>query len=102
MCTSNYGEAGALQLYGSTYHLPPVISGHNNYFLWGPGSCSGTVLITVGLSPADLHQDFDRLTLATTLTCTYCMPEENDLPIYVVQQPKAPTERIWLAVKHYN
>ncbi len=100
--TNNYGEAGALQLYGSSYHLPPVISGHNNYYLWGPGSCSGTVLITVGISPADLHQDFDSVTLATTLTCTYCMPEENDLPIYVVKQPKAPTERLWPAVKHYN
>jgi Dolichyl-phosphate-mannose-protein mannosyltransferase len=100
--TSNYGEAGALQLYGPTYHLPPVISGHNNYYLWGPGSCSGKVLITVGVSLADLQRDFDSVTLATTLTCTYCMPEENDLPIFVVQLPKAPTEQSWSAVRHYN
>jgi Dolichyl-phosphate-mannose-protein mannosyltransferase len=101
--TSNYGEAGALQLYGPTYHLPPVISGHNNYYLWGPGSCSGKVLITVGVSAADLHRDFNSVTLATTMTCTYCMPEENDLPIYVVQQPRAASvQRSWSAVKHYN
>jgi hypothetical protein len=100
--TSNYGEAGALQLYGPAYHLPPVISGHNNYYLWGPGSCTDKVLITVGVSPDDLHRDFNSVTLATTLTCTYCMPEENDLPIYIVQQPKASIERAWSAVKHYN
>jgi Dolichyl-phosphate-mannose-protein mannosyltransferase len=39
--TSNYGEAGALQQLAPPGRLPPVISGHNNYSLWGPGRCTG-------------------------------------------------------------
>jgi hypothetical protein len=30
----NYGEAAALDIYGAPYHLPPALSGHNQYFLW--------------------------------------------------------------------
>src|SRR5262249_44455431 len=38
---SNYGEAGALMQLAAPGRLPPVISGHNNYYLWGPGPCTG-------------------------------------------------------------
>jgi Dolichyl-phosphate-mannose-protein mannosyltransferase len=100
--TSNYGEAGALQLYAAQYHLPPVISGHNSYYLWGPGSCSGAVMITVGVSTSDLAKSYQSISLATTLTCTYCMPTENDLPIYVVQLPKYSTHQVWASVRHYD
>ena len=48
--TSNYGEAGALSQLAAPGRLPPIISGHNNYYLWGPGTCTGQVLIGVGLS----------------------------------------------------
>lgn len=100
--TSNYGEAGALALYSQQYHLPAVISGHNNYYLWGPGSCSGSVMITVGVSHSDLQRSYSRVDLATTLTCAYCMPDEDNLPIYVAQQPKYQSKQVWPSVKHYN
>ncbi len=32
----NYGEAGAIDYYGPALGLPKAISGHNNYYLWGP------------------------------------------------------------------
>ena len=38
--TGAYAEAGALNVYGRSYHLPPVISGHNTFWLWGPGERS--------------------------------------------------------------
>jgi 4-amino-4-deoxy-L-arabinose transferase-like glycosyltransferase len=31
----NYGEAGALEIYGPAYGLPPPLSGHNQYGFWG-------------------------------------------------------------------
>jgi hypothetical protein len=41
-----YAEAGALDLLGSADHLPPVLSGHNGYWMWGPGRASDrTVLV---------------------------------------------------------
>jgi hypothetical protein len=44
--TSNYGEAGALELLGSG--LPPVHSGHNGYWDWGPPAENRTIAILVG------------------------------------------------------
>ena len=31
----NYGEAAAIDVYGSAYGLPAALSGHNQYALWG-------------------------------------------------------------------
>jgi hypothetical protein len=32
---SNYGEAAAIDFFGSRYGLPPTLSAHNQYWLWG-------------------------------------------------------------------
>ena len=32
----NYGDAAAVDVLGGKWGLPPAISGHENYFLWGP------------------------------------------------------------------
>ncbi|MGI0091338.1 MAG: glycosyltransferase family 39 protein [Nitrososphaerales archaeon] len=100
--TNNYGEASALTFLGKEYGLPDVISGHNNFYLWGPGSCSGQVIITVGLTLSDDLQSFSNVTQAGLITCTYCMNSENNLPVYVCTGPKAPPEDTWATVKHFN
>jgi hypothetical protein len=43
--TDNYGEAGALELLGAG--LPPVYSGHNSYWDWGPPPDSLTAAVVV-------------------------------------------------------
>ena len=43
--TANYAEAGALELLGGD--LPPVFSGHNGYWDWGPPADGSTVGIVV-------------------------------------------------------
>jgi hypothetical protein len=35
-----YGPAGAIDLFGPKYGLPPAVSGHMSYHLWGPGQQS--------------------------------------------------------------
>jgi hypothetical protein len=44
--TNNYSEASALVLLGSG--LPPIYSGHNAYWAWGPPSAHRTVVVHVG------------------------------------------------------
>ena len=44
--TNNYGEAGALELLGKG--LPPVYSGHNGFWYWGPPPADRTVVVHVG------------------------------------------------------
>jgi hypothetical protein len=100
--TSNYGEASALNFLGDRYDLPPTVSGHNNYYLWGPGRCTGEAMITVGLARDDVEQVYDGVARAATITCRYCMPEENDVPVYVAREPKFPIRELWPQTKHYE
>ena len=71
--TSNYGEASAVNFFGRSLGLPKAISGHNNYYVWGPGSCTGQVLITIGVSLSTLKQGYKNVTSLTTLDCQYCI-----------------------------
>jgi hypothetical protein len=102
--TENYGEASALILLAKSGSLPPVISGHNTYWLWGPGSCSGQVVITVGLSQSDVAQSYLSVTSAGTVQCSYCQPDEYNAPIYIATQPRAHAtlSSVWQRVKHFN
>jgi 4-amino-4-deoxy-L-arabinose transferase-like glycosyltransferase len=102
----NYGEAGALQQLARPGSLPPVISGHNNYYLWGPGTCTGQVLIVVGYSSSDIQSVRDlyaHITLAATERCQYCVTYEQNLPIYVLSGPTSPIfPQRWPSVKSYS
>jgi Dolichyl-phosphate-mannose-protein mannosyltransferase len=104
--TADYGQASALNQLAVPGRLPPIISGHNNYFLWGPGSCTGQVLIVVGYSSDDVKSVgtlYDDIKLAATALCQYCVASENNLPIYVLSKPMGAIfpER-WDSVKHYD
>jgi hypothetical protein len=99
--TENYGEAGAIDLFGSKYGLPPAISGHNSYFLWGPHGCTGQVLIVIGGNPKDSAALFSSVERAATFTCKDCMPYETDLPIWVLRGAKVPLRELWAKTKHF-
>jgi hypothetical protein len=101
--TSNYGEAGALGQLAAPGRLPPIISGHNNYYLWGPGACTGQVLIGVGYAPAIFQQAYAHVSLAATEGCKFCVFYEQDVPIVVASSPRSPSPlQPWSAFKHYD
>ncbi|MHB8874116.1 MAG: hypothetical protein ACYC8T_10555 [Myxococcaceae bacterium] len=99
----NYGEAGALELYSRQVPLPPVLSGHNSYFLWGPGAATGEVMIVIGEDEATLRNLFDRVELARTLPPNpYVMPYESGLTLHVCRGPKTPLATVWPSLQHYE
>jgi 4-amino-4-deoxy-L-arabinose transferase-like glycosyltransferase len=100
--TSNYGEASALNFLGGRYGLPPAISGHNTYFLWGPDGCTEKTMITVGVPRDQIERGYAAVERAATITCRYCMPEENGVPVYVATNPRAPLGVLWTETKHYE
>jgi hypothetical protein len=100
--TGNYGQAGAINLFGKKHGLPQVISGHNNYYLWGPGDCSGEIIIAVGLSSNELRRVFNVVKPAASTRCEYCMPFENLRPIYVGRDPKKTLEEAWPRFKWFQ
>ena len=54
----NYGQAGAIDLFGPKYGLPPAISGHQSYFLWGPRGYTGESVIVMAGRQEDLETRF--------------------------------------------
>jgi hypothetical protein len=97
----NYGEAGAIEYFGRELGLPPALSGHNSYWLWGPGSCTGEVLVVIGDGREALEEVFSEVTLAAVSRCRDCMPYENDLPVWVVRRPRLPLAEVWPRVKRF-
>ena len=67
----NYGEAGALELYGDEYDLPQVISPANSFWLQGAPSENLDVLIVVGYSKETAEKYFNSCVLAGEITNQY-------------------------------
>ena len=99
---NNYGEAAAIDVFGRPLGLPPAISGHNNYYLWGPRGHTGRVIIIIGGSRKHYAKLFHSYQVAGFITSRYAMPYETDRPIYVLRGMKVSLERNWPKVKHYE
>lgn len=98
----NYGEAGAVTYYGRSKGLPPAISGHNSYWLWGPGTGEIKTVIIIGGEIEDHLEAFEDVVLHGRVMSRFSMPYENDLPVYIARKPKAGLIEIWNETKHYN
>jgi hypothetical protein len=99
---TNYGEAGAIDVYGEKLGLPPAISGHNNYWLWGPRGADGSVVIEIGGTREGHLKDFRSVELGGTLDDPYAMPYETGQPIWIERGLKKPLAEVWPRVKHYE
>jgi hypothetical protein len=99
---TNYGVTGAINLFGRQYGLPPAFSGHNNHFFWPPKEHTANVVIAVGGRKEDHEESFEEVIEMDRTNCTFCMPYENNNPIYLCRGIKRPIMEIWPTVKHFN
>jgi hypothetical protein len=97
----NYGEAGAVDVLGPRRGLPRAISGHNSYYLWGPGSWDGRVLIIIGGDEPDNAAWFDSLERVGTWDAPYAMPYERGLGIFIGRGFRYPPKEAWPKLKHF-
>jgi 4-amino-4-deoxy-L-arabinose transferase-like glycosyltransferase len=95
----NYGEASAVAFFSPQI---PVISEHNQYWLWGTRGYSGNVLIQIGGSCFHSDGYFASRTLATTFTNRWAINYENDVPIWICRGIKKPLAAIWPEIKTYE
>ena len=96
------GWFGATAILAYPASLKQAISGHNGYYIWGPGECTGEVVISVGVPSGDLETIFGEVEKVAMIRCEYCMPDEDDLPVYVCRDPRASLRDLWPQVKHYD
>ncbi len=97
----DYGEAAAIDVYGPALGGPPAVSGHNNYYLWGPKGYDGSVVITVGGDVAKLASAYRSVEIAGRIDSRYARPFETNIPIYVLRGPRMPLAELWPRLKFY-
>ncbi len=98
--TGNYGEAGAVNLFGPAYGLPRAYSRHQNYWYWGPPPVAYANLIVVQWSQKDV-QDNCTSWRAYDHYARFGMAEENT-PIYLCRNAKFNIQKIWWHYHHWN
>jgi hypothetical protein len=96
----NYSEAAAIEFLSNP--KVPVISGHNQYFLWGPQGHSGDAVICVGDNCDSAVKYFDSCSLEARLEAPWIYPSEYDIPIMVCRGIKRPVGELWPLTKFYN
>lgn len=96
----NYGEAGAIDFFGPKFGLPGAISGHQNYYLWGPGKFTGLSMIVLGDSREHLEKYFGQVILEGRFGEPYALEQG---PIWVCTQPRGWTlQQIWPKLKNWD
>lgn len=91
---SNYGEAGAIDFLGrrENLHLPPALSGQNNYWLWGTHGCNVNVVIAViPDTPEEVSQKYESVEIVGRMDEPYAMPfEQKNIYLLRGRRPSAP------------
>ena len=101
----NYGEAGALDLYGADYGLPHVISGANSLWARGYGSFEPQTVIAVGFERFYADQYFNQCDYAGTVTNQYGVWNEESSrhnALYVCRQPRQPWSHMWKKMQWFQ
>jgi 4-amino-4-deoxy-L-arabinose transferase-like glycosyltransferase len=98
---SNYGEAAAIDFFGKAYGLPPVLSGHNSYWLWGTHGYSGNVIIDVNGDCGASEHLYRHARLAARSNPPWVMSYEANVPIAVCNGLTRPLGSIWPQLKDY-
>ena len=100
--TGNYGETGAINLFGPRYGLPQAISGTNTAWYRGYGDPAPQTLIVLGQSRSDADEMFGSCRLAGHNGNPYGIRNEEsaDHPdIFVCGPPRQPWPEFW---KHFR
>ena len=98
----NYGEAGAIDFFGPKFELPPAISGHQNYFFWGPRDWTGDVALVLNTNDKDDRELFASVEdLGQVVSSPWAMPIERRRHIFLCRGLKISVQELWPRVKKW-
>ena len=94
----NYGEAGALDLYGTEYGLPRIISGANSLWYRGYGDFEPETAIVVGFERGYANKFFGECNPVGRVTNRYNVANEESIHhtgLYICRQPRQTWSEMW-------
>ena len=97
----DYGQAGAIDFFGRQYGLPPALSGHQSYFLWGPRGYSGNCLIVLDDRREVLEGLFENVEYVGMSDNPYAL--EREIPVFICRGAKfGSLAEIWPKLKKWR
>jgi len=102
--TGNYGEAGAINLYGPSQGLPVAISVVNSYWLRGYGDPPPEKVIVLGLSRKMLERHFESCDAVATVTNSYRITNEETehKDVFLCRNLREPWPEFWKQVRSFG
>ncbi|RKE22678.1 glycosyltransferase family 39 protein [Streptomyces sp. TLI_171] len=100
---TDYGEAGALALYGPRLGLPAPYSGHMSFTDWGPppDSATGPVLLVRPAPYPEVERAFTGCRQVALVDNGRGVPnEEQHAPVLLCSGPVAPWSVLWPRLRH--
>jgi hypothetical protein len=98
---NSYGTAGAVDFYGRQYGLPPVLSGHQNYWFWGTHGFTGESMLLLDQTRHGAQRLCDD---PQVVGRTYhpLSREDEHFEIFLCHPLRRSLDQIWPDVKHWN
>jgi hypothetical protein len=98
----DYGQAGAIDFLGRRYGLPPALSGHQTWFLWGPRGYSGNCMIVLDDRRKRLEELWEHVEyVGTSAANPYALEQQID--VYICRGSKFGTmAQLWPQLKRWR
>jgi hypothetical protein len=98
---NNYGEAAAVDVFGKPWGLPPSISTHNNYYLWGPRGHSGSVVLRFGGRREEMLKNYASVEAMGATDNSWALPSETGRTIWICRGRLRKLDDDWPKLKNY-
>jgi 4-amino-4-deoxy-L-arabinose transferase-like glycosyltransferase len=101
----NYGEAGALDLYGPKYALPRVISGANSLWFRGFGEFEPATVVVVGFERGYADNFFKKCESVGVVKNSYNVKNEETsrhTGLYICREPRKPWGELWKQMQWFQ
>jgi hypothetical protein len=83
--------------------LPPSISPHNNFFLWGPRGHDGSVVIRLARDrEALLLRNYASVEPSAVFAPAWAMPYESGQTLWICCGRRQPLDAVWASPRNYG
>ena len=98
----DYGEAGAIEYHADELGLPPAISPHNSYGLWGPGRAGREVNLLIAPPGHPVIAFFESVEDFGTVDAPFQLDPWRSNRVYIARGLKRPVDDVWAEAKAFR
>jgi hypothetical protein len=99
--SNGWGQAAAVDFYGPRYGLPPAISKHNSYWIWGPRNYTGEIMIILGSDGRGDREHFQSVEAVGRVEHPYSR-RDTHFTIWLCRGSKFNLQAAWPRMEKYN